>query len=173
MPPPPHAVAKPNISFQKFALFWVQTDKNVYQIGIVTKLFNEGDQSYLVNSLSFDSGNVKFIPRGGYYLQRMTAWQFPARVELIDDNFIKANDVAFIKVLLPIRYELIVQGGDMPDLELSGHWTIHLDKASQAISPRSYSAYGKILTEKQWEDLSKPKSPIQMDDLDYKPFEPS
>ena len=57
--------AVPNISFQKFALVWVQTDKEVYELGVVAKLFDADNKSYLLNGLTFDTAGWKLVPRGG------------------------------------------------------------------------------------------------------------
>ena len=39
----------PNISFQKIALFWVNVDEGIYQLGAVAKLFNSDSKSYSIN----------------------------------------------------------------------------------------------------------------------------
>jgi hypothetical protein len=46
---------QPNISFQKFALFWVKLDEDIYEIGVVAKFVNLDDRTYLLNGMIFEA----------------------------------------------------------------------------------------------------------------------
>lgn len=161
-------VTRPNISFQNFALFWVETEKEVYQLGVVAKLFNAEGKSYLLNGLTFDTTAWKLVPRGSYYISR--ALQFPDRIELIENNYIKPDDVGYFKKLLPISFEMTIVGGDLPDLLLKGQWHLILGEENMPVEPRFYTAYKNVLSVQEWGDLLKPKSQINVDNLTYQPI---
>lgn len=158
-------VAWPNISFQKFAWFWVQTENEVYQLGVITKLFNAEGKSYLLNGLTFDTTEWTLVPRGAYYIRRYL--QFPDRIEILEDNYIKANDVGYFKKLLPVSFEMTIVGGDFPDIILKGQWHLIIGKENMPIEPHFFTKYEYVLSVQEWGNLLKPKSKINFDNLVY------
>lgn len=160
----------PNISFQKFALFWVETEKNVYYLGVVAKLFNLDPKPHLINGITLDKTYWNLIPRGGYLIQRYV--QFQDHVEIIEDNYIKAGDVGYYKKLLPIRIEMIVEGGEAPDFMLLSRWNFVFENKTIPIMPELYAPYETFISEPEWEDLLKPKSKIDINNLHFKKLSP-
>jgi hypothetical protein len=110
------------ISFQKLALFWVERDKDSYQIGAVIKLFNVDANAYLVKGIVFDGDNWSLVSRGSYHLKKL--WGFEDRIELLEDNYIKSGSEKLFPKLLPIRFELKVNAGDMPEFIMRGDWKV-------------------------------------------------
>lgn len=157
----------PNISFQKFALFWVQTEPRVYHLGVIAKLFNAGDKSHYLDGLTFERTEWKMIPRGSYVIRRYI--EFPDKVDFIDPNFIKPNDVGYYKKLLPVRWDMTIQGGVLPDFVLIGKWNATIGATQIALEPRGFGVCNNPLSEEQWTDLLKPKSQIDIENLNYFP----
>jgi hypothetical protein len=126
----------PDISFQKFSLFWIRSadDYDKYQLGIVAKLFNEEGESYRIKNLDFAGNKVTWIPRGGYTIQRYAV--FPSTLEIIIDDEIKANDIKYVSLLLPIFFNMKIDGGSTMDVEMAGKWKLHLDKYTINVEPR-------------------------------------
>src|ERR1700733_11484771 len=108
----------PNISFQKFALFWLQLDDDIYQLGAMTKLFNLDSKPYQINGITLDADNWSFFPRGGYQIRRFTENQDHA--EVLEDNYIKAGNEAYFKKRLPIKLNMSIISGDTPEFVLRG-----------------------------------------------------
>ncbi len=158
--------ATPNISFQKFALFWVETEKDVYYLGVIVKLFDLDTKPYLIKGITIDRVSWKLIPRGGYLLRRYT--EFHDHVEIIEDNYIKGGDVGYFKKLLPIRVEMTVQGGLTPDFMLLSRWNLVFDDKNVPIKTDFYAPYDNFISQQEWDDLLKPKSKIDVNDLQYK-----
>ena len=138
----PPTAAPPNISFQKFALFWVELDKESFQLGAVTKFFNLDSVPYLVKGVVFDGDSWALIPRGSYLIRKF--WGFEDRFELMEDNYIKAGNEAFFKKILPIRFEMTVNGGSMPDFIMRGKWNLSI--GSRMIGLRSTTHYFRLET---------------------------
>jgi hypothetical protein len=163
------------ISFQKFAFFYVKNGEDAYQIGMVAKFFNEGDRSYLAHILRFDTGSATIAGRGGWLLQELIV--FPVQLNIKIDNYVKANDVTYFKELLPIFFHMQPAPGITEDIDptpefiLTGQWSLILDANVAKLSPLGYATSPSIVSQQQWNDLQKPGSKINIEDLDYKPFQ--
>jgi hypothetical protein len=161
----------PNISFQKFALFWVEIDHEVYQLGVVAKFFNLESKPYLVNGLVFDGDGWSLFPRGVYLIRRYTV--FGESVEVIEDNYIKSGNEAYFKKLLPIRFDMTIQGGSTPDFVLRGAWDLVIGATKIRVTPPLFSVFPQPISTQAWDDLTKPQSKIAVDSLHYKPMPPA
>jgi hypothetical protein len=159
-----------NISFQKYALFWVGIDKDVYQLGTVAKFVNLSEKAYLVDALSFDELDWSFYPRGSYLIQRMLATVCSA--DLIGDNYLKPNGETYFKSLLPIKLYMTVNGGDSPELIIRGNWNLRIDDDLVKRVPRLYSVYPQFISPADWDALRTSKASVQVDDLHFKPIPP-
>lgn len=157
----------PNISFQKYALFWVEIEPARYQLGIVLKLFNLGSNAHLIKGIKFERETWKLIPRGSYYMRRYT--EFPPTAEIVEDNYIKGNSEGYYKHLLPIYIELTINGGDTPDMAIKGRWTLQFDPPQGVllVSPGFHATYEKFISSAHWQDLLKPKSAIVFEDIHF------
>jgi hypothetical protein len=163
----PQADAKPNISFPKYALFWVEVEPARYQLGIVLKLFNLDGNAHLIKGIKFERDTWSLVPRGSYYMRRYT--EFPPTAEIVEDNYIKGNSEGYYKHLLPIYIELTINGGDTPDMAIKGRWTLQFDGLHSvvAVSPEFHATYEKFIASAQWQDLLKPKSTIVFEDIHF------
>jgi len=159
------SVVDPDISFQKFSLFWVEVEKEKFQLGIVAKLFNTENKSYLLEGMTFQRVAWAMHPRGGYYIRRYA--EFPDQFEIMEDNFIKGNDVGYYKKLLPIFIEATIVGGSLPDFVFIGHWNLLIKKRSFLINPLYYTCFEDAISVEQWNSLLKPKSNINIENLNY------
>jgi hypothetical protein len=122
---PTPAPASPNVSFQKYALFWVRSDPTHFQLGIIAKLFNLDNQARLIKGIILKRFGWKFIPRGGYTIQKELGYEDHA--EIMEDNFIKPSSEGYYKRLLPVFIEMIVHGGGAPDFQIAGEWELAFD----------------------------------------------
>ncbi|MFT7570218.1 MAG: hypothetical protein ACI9JL_001245 [Paracoccaceae bacterium] len=155
-----------NLLFQKFALFWVEGEKHHYQIGVVTKFFNFDDKPYQINGIVLDLENWTFFPRGSYHLRSLT--QLEDRAELVEDNYVKSGAEAYFKKLLPVKFDLTINGGDTPELVLRGRWSLRTKDHTVAVIPPLYSVHPRPLSTQEWDDLLKSQSQITFDDLYFK-----
>ena len=110
----------PNISFQKIALFWVNVDEGIYQLGAVAKLFNSDSKSYSIKGLTFEGRNWTFFPRGSYHVRRLA--ENVDHAELMEDNYLKPNSEKYLKKLLPIKFDMTINGGEAPEFVVRGKW---------------------------------------------------
>ena len=46
---------QPDIVLRKTAFFWIEIEKDIYQIGVVIRLFNLGDKPYLVRGVALNA----------------------------------------------------------------------------------------------------------------------
>jgi hypothetical protein len=146
-------LSTPNISFQKFALFWVEVDKDIFQLGVVTKLFNLDSMPYLINGLAFDGDSWTLFPRGSYSIKTIAASE--DRVEVFEDNYVKSGNEAFFKKLMPIRFEMTIINGSTPEVALRGDWTLIVGKVKLKVVPPLFSVYQIPISLKEWDDLVK------------------
>jgi hypothetical protein len=159
---------RPNILFQKYALVWVNTEKTTYQLAIIARLFNQDNKSYLIKSLAINDAAGQWIPRGGYYIQRFAV--FPEHLDVVVNDDFAANSVKYVAHLLPIIFEMTIEGGDTMDIKLTGDWTLFLDKKALQLKPQFFTTYGPAISPGEWRDLLKPQSQIDIENLDYKPL---
>jgi hypothetical protein len=151
----PTSATGPNISFQKFALFWVEVDKEIYQLGVVTKFFNLDSTPYLINGVVFDGDSWTFFPRGSYLIKKYAAYE--DHVELIEDNYIKSGNEAYFKKLLPIKFDMTISNGSTPDFALRGEWILFAGGAKMQVVPPLFSVYHDLFRPKNgttWRSLS-------------------
>lgn len=160
-----------HISFQKYALFWVEIEPGAYQLRAVVKLFNQDSTPYLINSIDFSNISIGVVPRGSTYLQNQIIQT--GKVARIDgDNYIEAGKPGFFPVTLPVKFFAKQMGGSLPAIYTFGDWRLKIGNRPVAISPRRTSTYPTALTEKEWSVLLKTGSPIKIDDLDYEHMPP-
>ena len=161
-------IATNRVSFQKYAVFWVELDKDIYQLGVVAKFFNVGDEPHLVKGLILTdaANNWSFAPRGGYTIRRIVGNLDSA--ELLEDNYIKAGSEAYFKKLLPIKIDMTIIGGDTPEFILRGKWTLLLDSQKYEAQTPLYAVFKSVVSHAQWDALLKSQSNIKIDDLVYK-----
>jgi len=162
------ALKVPEIYFQKFALFWVKTAPETYQLGIAAKLFNEEATSYRVKNLVFNGSQLSWVPRGSYLWRKYAI--YPPKLDVIIDDELKANDVRYITRLLPIELEMQIVGGKTMNVVMVGVWNLVLDKININVEPKGYTTYDEPISTQEWEDLLKPKSKIILENLDYQKF---
>lgn len=155
----------PNISFQKFALFWVMIDKDIYSFGILAKFFNSDAKAYLVNSMTFTGKNWALFPRGGYLIRRLSI--SVDKPEILEDNYMRPTSEAYFKKLLPIKIDMTISGGKTPEIVLRGDWVLSLDGIQLRVNPNLYSSYPDIISMQQWHDLLKPVSKLNIEDFHY------
>lgn len=156
----------PNISFQKMAFFWVETDKNVYQIGVIAKLFNLDQRPYLINGMAFEwLGEPTITGRGSATIQRWTQWD--DRAEIMEDNYIKGGNEGYYKKLLPIRFEMTIAGGPPPGFMLNGQWNLFFGKQKIETRPEFQGTYEGVVSRAQWDDLLKPKSTVDVENIHF------
>jgi hypothetical protein len=144
----------------------VQADKNIYHLGVITKLFNLDSKSHLINGITFDRAAWQFVPRGSYYFRHYI--ENLDHAELLEDNYIKPNSEAYFKKLLPVQIDMIINGGDTPEFKIWGRWNLIFGEAAVQIETPFYSVYAAAISQQDWDDMLKPKSKIDVSNLDYK-----
>lgn len=158
----------PNVSFQKFALFWIRGEQDTYQLGIVAKLFDEEGESFKVKNLVFAGNKSTWIPRGSYHIRSYA--QYPNQLDMIIDDELKANNIKYFSRLLPFIFEMTIDGGKTMGIDLIGNWKLYLDKYTMNVDPRGYAVYDDPISINEWQDLLKPQSKIDIENLTYTPL---
>jgi hypothetical protein len=90
----------------------------------------------------------------------------------MEDNYIKPNNDAYFKKILPIRFNMQVISGDMPEFVLRGRWQIVWGSTNIRMTPPLFSVFPSAISPQQWDDLGKSQSKINIDSLQYKPMPP-
>lgn len=161
----------PNISFHKLAIYTIEVDKDVYQLGIVAKLFNADNQSYIINKFSFDKliYNIHYIPGG--LLSKML--KKDDKGDHIEDNAMPGNKYGYYRVKLPYKYFSANLAGfprdDMPsaDISITGNWYVTVSKKILPIEPEFYGKFNRVVSKIEWDDLLKRKLENHPDYLSY------
>jgi hypothetical protein len=153
----------PNISFQRYALFWVRLEPDVYQLKAVIKLFNTDNTPYLV-SVNFN--NISFVPfpRGSMIIQQGFV-QIRRNAQIEGDNYIEAGRPGYYPVEIPIKLYAHV-AGDMPVVFTFGQWRLQIGDQNVGIEPRQTSTYRNAVTPQEWDEIKRPNSKF-VDALDY------
>jgi hypothetical protein len=158
----------PNISFQKIALFWVNVDEGIYQLGAVAKLFNGESTSYSIKGLTFEGRNWTFFPRGSYHVRRLA--ENVDHAELMEDNYLKPNSEKYLKKLLPIKFDMTINGGETPEFVVRGKWNLIFGENRIQETPNLFSVHTSPISSHEWDDLLKPQSTINVESFYYKPI---
>lgn len=146
----------------------MKLDKDIYQLGAVTKFFNFDDKPYPINGIILDIENWTFFPRGSYHLRPPLPLQNEDHAELLEDSYIKAKSEAYFKKRLPIKFDMTISGGDTPELVLRGKWSLKIDNRNILMEAPFYTVYPKGISKNEWNDLQKSQSKINIEDLHYK-----
>lgn len=160
----------PQLHSPKVALFFVLRDstQDTYDIGIVLKLFNLENHALLIQGIGLDAAQIGIIGRGSWVVQSMAI--YPTPQELLEDRFIKAGDVGYYKILLPVEFKMTRSSTSpmpTPEMALNGRWFIGIEDKKISAIPELQSTAEYILSKSEWESLLKPSSKIQVEDLKY------
>ena len=160
------------LSFQKYAIFWVNVDQDAYQIGAVLKFVNLDDKAILIKGIKFSGKHWSFFPRGGYYIKRLM--ENDQMSELLQDNYIEpaGRSPAYFKIMLPIRFNMTVIGGKAPEFVLRGDWSVAIGNNMISVLPNIYTVYDDFVSRSEWDGLLKSNAKINIDDLNYKTIPP-
>ena len=156
----------PNISFQRYALFWVEIDPDVYQLEAVIKLFNADNSAYLIDNVSFDNISFAYFQRGSMTWQRGFI-QAGKAARVASDSYIEPGRPGYYRVEIPIKLYAHLIGGDLPAVYTFGNWNLQIGGQTVALAPRQTSTYRKSLSQSEWDDIQKSTSEIDVDALDY------
>jgi len=151
-------------------IFLIEVDQNIYQIGIVTKLINLTDENKEIDFMVIKDGELGVVSRVKDYIQ-----VFYNRVcypEIQDDDVVIANSPAYLKLLTPIKIQLINDSVRIPpEIVLIGKWCIRtksgLCKTTYG-NMKYYATYDKYITTSEWNNLLKPSSNINIETIPLK-----
>jgi len=156
---------QPNIVLRKVAFFWIEIEKNIYQIGVVIRLFNLGEKPYLVRGVALNATKPLFYGRGQAHIQGVILTG--ARAEITDDNFMKPENEASFKMLLPIKFEATIEHPPPPGINFVGQWALILQKGEYPVQPEFFGTFDRTISLDEWTPLSKPSSTIFIDDISF------
>ena len=156
---------QPNIVLRRTAFFWIEIEKNIYQIGVVIRLFNLGGKPYLIRGVALNATNPLFYGRGQAYIQRVILTG--ARAEIKDDNFLKPMDGAYFKMLLPIKFEATIEHPPPPGINFVGTWALILRKGEHPVQPEFFGTFDRTISLDEWASLLKTSSTISIDDISF------
>jgi hypothetical protein len=173
----PAQTSPPEVSFQKYALFWVRTDKNNFQIGMIAKLFNLDNKAHLIKGITLSLKSNTLQAHGVPYLMHRESVVFE-HAEIIEDNFIEPSAKGYYKKLLPLHIELTLANSEPisdtesrpPEIKLSSEWTLKFENGEVPAQPDFSVTYDRFITPEQWDGLLRPKSTIVFEELNFKPL---
>lgn len=157
----------PKISLQKVAFFWVKTSKqDTYRVGAVIEVFNEDPEAHLINEISFRKMSGITIGGGNFFLETLVAYQ--DRYSFVLDGYVKAGSEAYFKKLLPITSDWVSEGGPAPAFKFYGEWTLLVLPDVMNVASPFFAFYDRPISMKEWDDLLKPMSNININNLTYR-----
>jgi len=152
-------------------------DKNVYELGLVAKLFNSDTRAYTINGIGYTAGpssKFELVGRGSWILARLAV--FPPHAQSVEDRYIKAGSEGYYKLLLPIGMMLTPANGS-PDnsgpitgIHMLADWTFTFGKQHLKINPEYSATFERPITLAEWEALTRPGSVINLENLNYQPL---
>jgi len=154
------------ISFQKLAIYHVEIDKDFYQMGVVLRFLNLDDETHLIKGVYYDNLDYQINPRKTFYLKSII--RYPTKGELIENNYLKPNGISEIKILLPMKLNIVLKYLTPPEVIFFGDWSIELQDIKIGIKPDFYGNYDKAISIKEWDKLLKPNSKIDPENIEYK-----
>lgn len=162
-------VASPKLSLQRAAIFYVSQGQDIFQLGMVIKLFNLDAVPYLIHGVTFSDITFNYTGRGSTVVSR-APFQIGDQAEVTEDNYIRAGDAASFKVLLPIKIGINSEHskGAPPEIITFGKWLVVIGDKTIPVEVRNYGIYEHLLSRADWDGLLKPGSAIDLDALQYK-----
>lgn len=155
----------PKITLRRFTFFWVEADKDIYQIGAVIRLFNLGDKPYLVKGVALDASKPTYYGRGQTYLRQI--FVTGSRTEITDDNFMRPASDATFKMLLPIKFEATITIPPPMGILFVGQWSLLLGKIETPVEAEYFGTYNRVISKVEWSSINGPNSEIRLDDVEY------
>ncbi len=156
---------QPDIVLRKTAFFWIEIEKDIYQIGVVIRLFNLGDKPYLVRGVALNATRALWYGRGGAYIQRVILTG--ARAEITDDNFMKPKNEASFKMLLPFKFYATIEHPPPPGISFVGTWALILRKGEHPVQPEFFGTFDRTISGDEWASLLNESSTISIDDISF------
>lgn len=161
-------VHQPEIALQKFALFWIRSQgKDQWQLGVVLRLFNEEGKSFRIKGVRFATAQFTIAPRSSTGMKQL--FIPPDHFDVVVNDDVPANSVKYVAKRIPF-YLNATFSGMTPVFIVRGKWEIALDKGNVEVTPGYYTVYEKPITAEEWNDLLKPASKIDIENLNYMPM---
>lgn len=126
VPPVKHWVSAPDLTLQGVDVYTVEVAPEVYQVGLVAQIANLNSSAHLLSEVSFESLSLDSAARGASILSEIH--QPVAKASVMESNLLKPNDVAFVKLLLPMRLHMRIKFPPPPEYVLWGKWVVRVKK---------------------------------------------
>ncbi len=157
---------QPNIVLRKAAFFWIEIEKDIYQIGVVIRLQNLGGKPYPVRGVALNATELKILGRGQSYLRR-EPFLTGARAEVTDENFMEAKSEASFKMLLPLKFPATIEHPPPPEIEFVGQWALILQKEEYPVQPELFGTFDRTISLDEWASLLNESSTISIGDISF------
>jgi hypothetical protein len=156
-----------SLKIEKAAYFFVEVDQDVYQLGVVLKIFNADPQVRTINDITLENVHDAWslVARGSWYIQRIQV--VADRAGPLEDSYITAGAPAYFRRLLPFKITMTQNGGDTPIVILRGRWSINMPNGSVQATAPFYSVYPSAIALSDWNGLAKPSAAIDIESLRY------
>lgn len=156
---------QPNIVLRRTAFFWIEIEKNIYQIGVVIRLSNFGDKAYPVRGVALNATKPTIYGRGQAYIQNI--FLTGVRAEVTGENFMEAGNEASFKMLLPFKIEATIEHQPPPGIGFVGQWALILQKEEYPVQPEFFGTFDRTISLDEWASLLKASSTISIDDISF------
>jgi hypothetical protein len=155
-----------DISLQKVSIFHVEVDKDFYQLGVVLRFLNLDDKPLLIESIHYENLDYTLTPRSSLHFHKI--YRYQNKGEIIENNYVKANDISEIKFLLPMKLNITILHKTPPEIIFFGDWDIEIKETRIGIKSDFYGNYDKTISLNDWNMLLKPSSEIDPENIKFK-----
>ncbi len=155
-----------HIALERIVFFYVQLDADTYQIGVVVRLYNQDAQPRLLTALDFAPFSFQMAGRGSAHLQKFFLTGLTATNS--GSLAVSPSSYAELKFLLPLKWQLKLNGPQAPDLVPLSPLSLVFDGDVQVLSSvgsHFYANYPRPVTSEEWQLLLGPRSQLRLDEL--------
>ena len=162
---------KKNIyQFNNARIFLIKVDQNVYQVGIIAKVINLSDINQEIDYFVIKKGELGILSRTTNYIQAI--YNRVCYPTIVDNNILMANAPTYLKLLTPIKIQLLDNNVPIaPEIVFTGQWVIKRNRGlfkTTSGDMKYYATYDKYITYNEWNQLLKPSSGINIEDINLK-----
>ncbi len=140
----------PDVDLHSLRIYFVEIDKNTYQLGLVAELANRDAKTYRIDGMTAHPTSIDVAGRGQNYIRKI--WG-DVDGHTTNDHHLEANKDAFFRMKLPLKFEMIVAHPPPPEILFFGEWLLLINGKPRAAVPRMIGNADETISESDWNAL--------------------
>jgi len=140
----------PDVDLHSLRIYFVELDKNIYQLGLVAELANQDAKTYRIDGMSARPTSLDIAGRGQNYIRRI--WG-DVDGSTTNDYHLESNKKAFFRMKLPLKFEMIVAHQPPPEILFFGEWRLVINGKPRVAIPRMVGNADNTISEADWNAL--------------------